>query len=83
MIHLLFSSWDREPSPVPVVFAVFFVGRGTVPCPTGREAGKSKKQGAGKIIPRALVVDLIGLFIVGQGTVPCPKREKQKERRGE
>ena len=28
VIHLLFSSWDGEPSPVP------FVGQGTVPCPT-------------------------------------------------
>ena len=46
-----------------------FAGRGRA---AGREAGKSKKQGAGKRIPRALVVDLIGLFIVGQGTVPCP-----------
>lgn len=49
-----------------------FAGRGRA---AGREAGKSKKQGAGKIIPRALVVDLIGLFIVGQGTVPCPKKQ--------
>ena len=33
---------------------------------------KKQKQGAGKMIPRALAVGLIAVFILGQGTVPCP-----------
>ena len=84
-LYLSRKRWDREPSPVPCVLSehkepspVFLcsmvltnMGQGTVPCPIlSMCRNVDFIQGAGKIIPRALVVGFNWAFHRGTENRP-------------